>query len=125
VRTETPAPTNAKSGPLLSCSGQALTRSVTFQFALDPTLEQRVLFAKCAGARRYCFNHHLSRVKDNLELKTAERAAKSDAESLTPGLSWRAFSFINEFNAWKNGHLETSLTSEGGERGLHWLSRDT
>jgi len=34
-----------------SHSGQLLSRAVTFQFALDPNLEQRVLLAKCAGAR--------------------------------------------------------------------------
>jgi putative transposase len=120
VETETPLAAKGKTGPLVSRTGQVLSRSVTFQFALDPTLEQRVLFAKCAGARRYCVNHHLGRVKENLDLRVTEREAKVESESLTPGLSWSAFSFINEFNAWKNGLLETSLTGDDGERGLHW-----
>jgi len=86
-----------------SHSGQLLSRAVTFQFALDPNLEQRVLLAKCAGARRYTVNHHLARVKANLEARSSERDDLTDGgtprQPSTPSLSWTAFSFINEFNA--------------------------
>jgi len=101
-----------------------LSRAVTFQFALDPNLEQRVLLAKCAGARRYTVNYHLARVKANLEARSSERDDLTDEgtprEPSTPSLSWTAFSFINEFNAWKNGQSDDSLVNEDGTRGLAW-----
>lgn len=106
-----------RTGPLVSHTGQVLSRSVTFQFALEPTLDQRVLFTKCAGARRVAFNHHVARVKKNLDQRAEEKAS---GECVTPSLSWSAVSFINEFNAWKNGKLDTSLVAEDGTRGLHW-----
>ncbi|MBW4078426.1 MAG: IS200/IS605 family element transposase accessory protein TnpB [Acidobacteria bacterium] len=110
--------------PLISHSGQVLSRAVTFQFALDLNSEQRVLFAKCAGARRFTMNHHLARVKENLEVRSTERevlsASGDTCEPSTPSLSWSGFSFINEFNAWKNGASEDSPVNEDGTRGLAW-----
>jgi putative transposase len=100
-----------------------LSRSVTFQFALDPTEHQRILLAKCAGARRFTVNHHLARVKANLDLRSAECEALAEgtrADEPTASLSWSAFSFINEFNAWKNGKADDSLINEDGSRGLLW-----
>jgi len=108
----------------ISHTGQVLFRAVTFQFALDPNVEQRILFAKCAGARRFTVNHHLARVKANLDARSAERQNLSESgvpsESSTPSLSWAAFSFINEFNAWKNGQSDDSPMNEGGSYGLAW-----
>src|ERR1019366_5322186 len=46
--------------------------------------------------------------------------AQLEAEALIPGLSWSAFSFINEFNAWKRGDLDYSPENEDGTRGLSW-----
>src|ERR1700677_5115665 len=110
--------------PLISYSGQVLSRAVTFQFALDPNVEQRIIFAKCAGARRYTLNHHLARVKANLDARSSEREAMSECgdpcEPSTPSLSWTAFSFINEFNAWKNGETDDSPVNEDGSCGLAW-----
>ncbi len=101
-----------------------LSRAVTFQFALDPNVEQRILLAKCAGARRFTVNHHLARVKANLDARSTEREASLEVgdpcEPSTPSLSWSAFSFINEFNAWKNGESEDSLVNEDGGCGLAW-----
>jgi putative transposase len=97
---------------------------VTFQFAIDPNAEQRILLAKCAGARRYTVNHHLARVKANLDARSAESESPSESgdpcEPSTPSLSWSGFSFINEFNAWKNGESEDSLVNDDGTRGLAW-----
>ena len=109
---------------LLSHTGQVLSRAVTFQFALDPNVEQRVLLAKCVGARRFTVNHHLARVKANLVTRSTEREAHSESgdpcEPSTPSLSWTAFTFINEFNAWKNGESEDSPVNEDGSPGLAW-----
>jgi putative transposase len=105
-------------------TGQVLSRAVTFQFALVPNAQQRILLAKCAGARRFTMNHHLARVKANLDTRSVEREAASADEDwpgdLTPPLSWSAFSFINEFNAWKNGMTDDSPVNVDGTRGLAW-----
>lgn len=109
--------------PITSHTGQILSRDVTFQFALDPNVEQRILLAKCAGARRFTVNHHLARVKANMDARSIERedpADSSDAFEPTPSLSWTAFSFINEFNAWKNGKSADSLVNVDGSCGLSW-----
>ena len=109
---------------IVSNTGQLLSRAVTFQFALDPNVEQKILLAKCAGARRFTVNHHLARVKANLDARSAEREVLSESgdpcEPSTPSLSWSTFSFINEFNAWKNGASEDSLVNDDGTRGLAW-----
>ena len=108
----------------LSHTGQVLSRAVTFQFALDPNAEQRILLAKCAGARRFTVNHHLARVKANLVARSAERESLGEGgdsfESPTPPLSWSGFSFINEFNAWKNGDADDSPMNDDGSSGLAW-----
>ena len=80
--------------PPVSHTGQNLTRAVTFQFALDPTADQRALFSKCAGARRFTVNYHLARVKANLDARELEREVIG--EPMTKSLSWSGFSFINE-----------------------------
>ena len=101
-----------------------LTRTVSFKFALDPNAEQRILFAKCAGARRFTVNHHLARVKTNLDVRSAERKTASwttePPEGCTPSISWTGFSFVNEFNAWKNGKSVDSPINDDGSRGLSW-----
>jgi putative transposase len=100
-----------------------LSRSVTFQFAIDSSERQRILLAKCAGARRFTVNHHLARVKANLDVRSVEREALAEgtrAEEPAASLSWSAFSFINEFNAWKNGKADDSPHNEDGTKGLLW-----
>jgi putative transposase len=100
----------------------ALDRPVAFLFALDSTSDQRTLFAKCAGARRFTFNHHLARVKSNLDMCALEQERGLDPDIMTPPLSWTRFSFINEFNAYKNGQLDSSPVDEHGVTGLAWRS---
>jgi putative transposase len=116
--------TSRPSVPLLSHTEKSLSRAVTFKFALDPNVEQKILLAKCAGARRFTVNHHLARVKANLEVRAAEKVAATEdlpkCEVPTPSLSWSGFSFINEFNAWKNGTSDDSPVNDDGTRGLSW-----
>ncbi|MHB2029198.1 MAG: helix-turn-helix domain-containing protein [Acidimicrobiales bacterium] len=104
----------------LSHAGQVLSRAVTFQFTIDPNVEQRILLAKCAGARRFTVNHHLARVKANLDARSAKREVGETVEPSTPSLSWSGFSFINEFNAWKNGQCDDSPVNNDGSCGLAW-----
>lgn len=74
----------------------------------------------CAGARRFMFNHHIGRVKKNLDVRRAERAAGLASDEMTGSLSWSKVSFINECNAWKNGQLDSSPVNDDGTCGLHW-----
>ncbi len=101
-------------------TGVELTRPVAFKFALDPSGEQSRQLFMCAGARRFAYNHHIGRVKDNLSARSAEKEAGAEKDQMTPSLSWAAVSFINEFNAWKTGRLEYSPVAEDGTRGLAW-----
>ena len=114
---------------LMSHTGHRLGRAVSFRFALDPNRAQSERLFVFAGARRFCFNHHVARIKANLEARSAEREAGLDREAMTPALSWSRQSFINEFNAWKCGLSSDSPVTEtvdpdSGElvmvRGLPW-----
>lgn len=82
------------------------------------------MFAKCAGARRFTFNHHLARVQANLNaMSSASGEASSSVISsgaAISALSWSSFCFINEFNAWKNGKSADSPVNEDGSRGPSW-----
>jgi putative transposase len=77
-----------------------------------------------AGAARLAYNHHLGRVKANLDQRAAERSYGIGEPDLTPSLSWSKVSFINEMNAWKDGrapHAPVSHDGLGNEvRGLPW-----
>ena len=108
----------------ISHTGHVLSRAVTFQFTLDPNAKQKIQFSECAGARRFTVNHHYARVKANLETRSVERESASNVEGTyecpTSSLSWSGFSFINEFNAWKNGQADDSPINDDGSRGLSW-----
>src|ERR1035438_5950645 len=114
---------STSTAPFTSSTGLVLSRAVTFQFVLDPNVEKKILFEKCAGARRFTINHHLARVRANLATKDTEqvsgrRGVFVDMKSQT--ISWSAFSLINEFNSWKNGKSDDSPINEDGSRGLQW-----
>ena len=116
-----------KTEPLRSSGGAPLTREVAFKFALDPTGEQEQTLLAHAGAARLGFNHHLGRVKANLEQRAAEHSYGIAEQDLTPSLSWTKFSFINEMNAWKTGTAPDSPVSDDGTgqitRGLAWRAQ--
>ena len=109
-----------KDEPLRSTTGLALTRDVSFKFALDPTSEQASQLFAHAGAARFAFNHHIARVRTNLDQRTSERSYGVTDSDLTPSLSWSKFACINEFNAWKNGQLPSSPSNDDGTAGLSW-----
>jgi putative transposase len=108
--------------PLRSATGGPLTREVAFVFTLDPTRAQAQQLLSHAGAARLAFNHHLGRVKANLDQRAAERTYGLGDGQLTPVLSWSKFSFINALNAWKNGQVADSPVGDDGSRGLAWRS---
>jgi putative transposase len=69
-----------------------MSRHTTFRFCLDPTVEQRQVLARHAGAARFAFNQCLRMVK------TALNQRKTDANVDVP---WTRFDLINAFNGWK------------------------
>jgi putative transposase len=111
---------------LVSHTGVPLMRSTTFKFTLDPNREQHQRLLAHAGAARLAFNHHLGRVKANLDQRAAERTYDMADADLTPSLSWSKVSFINEMNAWKDGRAtdaRVAFDEDGNEvRGLPWRS---
>jgi len=117
--TESKADTG-RSKPLISATDVPLTREVAYRFALDPTQAQEQTLYAYAGAARYAYNHHTARVLANLNQRQAEATYDVEADDRTPSLSWSRFSFINEFNAFKNGQLPTSPAGPDGTSGLPW-----
>ncbi|MFZ5846881.1 MAG: IS607 family element RNA-guided endonuclease TnpB [Actinomycetota bacterium] len=109
---------------LVSHTGVPLTRPTTFRFTLDVNVEQHQRLLAHAGASRLTFNHHLERVKANLEQRAAERSYGIPEADLTPALSWSKVSFINEMNAWKDGRAadaRVEVLDDGTVvRGLPW-----
>ncbi len=69
-----------------------MSRHTTFQFCLDPTVEQRRVLDRYAGAARFAFNKSLDFVKAALTQR------ENDPDQQVP---WTGFSLINAFNAWK------------------------
>lgn len=109
---------------LVSHTGVPLTRATTFKFTLDVNAEQHQRLLAHAGASRLAFNHHLGRVKANLDQRAAERTYGIAEQDLTPSLSWSKVSFINHMNAWKDGRApdaRVEVLDDGTVvRGLSW-----
>jgi putative transposase len=109
---------------LMSHTGVPLTRSTTFRFTLDPNREQAQQLLAHAGVARLAYNHHLGRVKANLEQRAAERSYGLAEADLTPSLSWSKVSFINHINEWKDGRAPDAPVSVDDDgtvvRGLAW-----
>lgn len=110
---------------LVSHAGVPLTRATTFRFTLDVTAEQHQRLLAHAGAARLAYNHHLARVKANLDQRAAERSYGIAEADLTPSLSWSKVSLINHMNAWKDGRApdaRVTVDEDTGEvvRGLPW-----
>lgn len=120
------ATTTTREGILVSHTGVPLRRATTFRFTLDVNLEQHQHLLAHAGAARLAYNHHLARVRANLDQRAAERSYGIAEKDLTPSLSWSKVSFINHMNAWKDGRApdaRLSYDEDGNEvRGLPWRS---
>lgn len=116
--------TQSSDTALVSHTGVPLTRSTTLRFTLDPNREQEQQLLAHAGAARLAYNHHLGRVRANLDQRAAERSYGIAEPDLTPALSWSKVSFINHMNAWKDGRApdaRVTVDAEGNEvRGLAW-----
>jgi putative transposase len=98
-----------------------MIRHTTFRFCLDPTVEQRELLARHAGASRFAFNQCLALVKTAL----SHRKADPDA-----GVPWSGFDLINAFNAWKKSEdagrvfsVDTDGEAEVMVTGLPWRNQ--
>ena len=74
---------------LVSHTGVPLNRSTTFRFTLDPNREQEQRLLAHAGAARLAYNHHLGRVKANLDQRAAERSYGVADADLTPACPGR------------------------------------
>jgi putative transposase len=119
------APEKTDDTPLVSHTGVPLTRSTTLRFTLAPNQEQHHRLLAQACAARLAFNHHIGRVKANLDQRAAERTYGIADADLTPSLSWSKVSFINEMNSWKDGRApdaRVTVDPDTGEvvRGLAW-----
>ena len=97
---------------------RVMSRHTTFKFCLDPTVEQKELLARHAGAARFAFNQCLRIVKTTLS------ARKTDSDVEVP---WTGFDLINAFNAWKKTEhagrvftVDTDGTAETVVTGLPW-----
>jgi hypothetical protein len=84
-----------------------MSRHTTFRFCLDPTVEQRDVLARHAGASRFAFNQCLAMVKVALSQR------KTDPGVVVP---WTGFDLINSFNAWKKTADDGRVFSVGSDR---------
>ncbi len=69
-----------------------MARHTAFRFCLNPTVGQREVLARHAGASRFAFNQCLRIVKTALTQRRTDRDT---------GVPWTGFDLINAFNAWK------------------------
>jgi putative transposase len=74
---------------------------VVFPLDVSPS-EERLLLSYC-GARRFAYNWVLATVKENLEVRRAEREAGVGDDELTPALSWKATRLGTLWNQVKAG----------------------
>lgn len=95
-----------------------MSRHTTFRFCLDPTVEQREVLARHAGAARFAFNQCLRMVKTAL----SERRTNLSVE-----VPWTGFDLINGFNTWKRTEAAGRVLAVDGDgiaevviTGLDW-----
>ncbi|UNB54209.1 transposase [Mycolicibacterium sp. YH-1] len=98
-----------------------MARHTTFRFCLDPTVEQREVLSRHAGAARFGFNQCLQMVKTGL---TQHR---HNPDVVVP---WTGFDLINAFNRWKRTEeagrvfaVDTDGVAEIATTGLAWRTQ--
>jgi putative transposase len=79
------------------------TRGVVF--TLDPTPAQERLLRSYAGAARFAYNWAIRRVAENLHQRRTEREGGVAEGSLTPAISWSAYS---QGRAWNGAKEEAA-----------------
>jgi Putative transposase DNA-binding domain/Helix-turn-helix domain len=67
-----------------------VTRAIVFN--LDLSRSQERLAYSYSGARRFAYNWAIGVARENLETRSAERAAGVAEDDLTPAMSWSAYS---------------------------------
>ena len=109
---------SARTEPVRSHTGTELPRARAFRYELHVTDVLEPALWQHAGAARFAYNQchrwftqGLAAYREQIDAGVA----KPDVE-----VPWSAFSFINRFNAWKNGTAPDSPQAEDGTRGLAW-----
>lgn len=95
-----------------------MPRHTSFQFCLDPSVEQHEVLARHAGAARFAFNQCLAMVKTALTHRQTDHSID---------VPWTGFDLINAFNAWKKAEdagrvftVDTKGSVETVVTGLAW-----
>jgi putative transposase len=70
---------------------------------LDPSPSQEQLLRSYCGSARYAYNWTISRVKENLDVRSQERKDGVANEDLTKSLSWSPWSMTPLWNCVKDG----------------------
>ncbi|GAB3550763.1 putative transposase [Actinopolyspora lacussalsi] len=73
-----------------------------YQFALDPTPQQRAMLSSHCGASRFAYNWALAQVKAVMNQRVAEASYGVAEDQLTPVMSWSAYSLRKAWNAAKH-----------------------
>jgi putative transposase len=69
---------------------------------LDPTPAQAQLLRSYCGASRFAYNWAIARVKENLDVRSHERADGIAESDLTTSLNWSTFTLTPLWNAQKD-----------------------
>ncbi len=77
--------------------GGHVTRAI--EVVLNPSPSQERWLRSYAGSMRAAYNWALAEVRDNLEVRRAERDRGVPEDELTPALSWTAFSIAKRWRA--------------------------
>ncbi|MDP9642977.1 putative transposase [Actinopolyspora lacussalsi] len=73
-----------------------------YQFALEPTPDQRAMLSSHCGAARFAYNWGLAQVKAVMEQRSAERSYDLPEDQLTPSMPWSAYSLRKAWNTAKH-----------------------
>ncbi|GMA24846.1 transposase [Luteimicrobium album] len=102
-----------------------VARHTTFQWVVDPTVEQARALARHEGAARFAFNQGLRLHLDARRASVSRKAADADGD--IAAVPWTGFDLINAFNAWKKSEaagrrflIDAAGQAEVEVTGLSW-----